>query len=86
MKKFFAAIAIIGISIWSVSELNAALSQQISAPEEDTCARATEECDNNPGHYEVWCKTGGAGYTCSQLFKKCPYLWDDSDCDEPPPQ
>ena len=43
MKKFFAAIAIIGISIWSVSELNAALSQQISAHEEDTCHRSPKE-------------------------------------------
>jgi len=81
MKKFIVALAIIGISAWGATELNAAFSFQALAPDAGKCARATEECDENPGHYEVWCKDGGAGYKCSTLFKKCPYLWDDSDCD-----
>ncbi len=85
MKKIFVILAILGISMWGVSELNAALFHQMIAPEGGNCARATEECPEKPGYYKVVCKDGGAGTICSYP-ENCPYDLNLTDCEDPPPQ
>lgn len=82
MKKIFVVIAILGISLWGVSELNAALSQHITTAEADKCAKGTEECDDKEGKYELWCKDGGPGDSCDA---PCPYMINDDECNEEEP-
>jgi len=84
MKKHLVVLAIFCISMWGVIEVSAALSFQGMAPEEGTCARATEPCPERPGHYLVVCKKDGAGLVCTYP-QNCPYVLDARDCEIPPP-
>ena len=80
MKKLIVLIAILFISMWGISEINAALSTTgIGTRALPECARATEECPLRPGHYMVVCKDGGAGLACTYA---CPYVLDARDCED----
>jgi hypothetical protein len=79
MKKTLLIVAILFISVWGISELKAALSlHEVYVYTNPTCARATEECPEKPGHYLVVCKDGGAGFTCTYT---CPYVLNSTDCE-----